>query len=145
MASRDRVYAKFGVAAEAAQLFETELGNLLLAVTGTENRWRHEPDPKSARQLLDRINNRETLGRLLGAVRDKIDIDADTTDQLASGVAARNRLNHGFFLRHNFRIQSEEGRAIMIGDLEQLHEELFVAWQLASALSGRALQELHKH
>jgi hypothetical protein len=34
MASRDDLYCKFGVTAEAAQLFETELGTLLLAARG---------------------------------------------------------------------------------------------------------------
>ena len=34
MATRDDLYAKFGATAEAAQLFETELGTLLLVASG---------------------------------------------------------------------------------------------------------------
>ena len=36
MATREEVYAKFGLTAEAAQLFETELGTILLAREGEE-------------------------------------------------------------------------------------------------------------
>ena len=39
VATRDELYAKFGVTAEAAQLFETELGPLILCVRGLEEGW----------------------------------------------------------------------------------------------------------
>ncbi len=39
MATREEVYQKFGVTAEAAQLFETELGTLLLGAQGVNNGW----------------------------------------------------------------------------------------------------------
>jgi hypothetical protein len=143
MATRDELYAKFGITAEAAQLFETELGTLLLAVTGIAEHWKDQPDPASARELLDHINDKHTLGRLLGTVSDKVDFDKVTRDKLASAVAARNRLNHGFFLRHGVSIQSGEGREAMVAELEKLHDELFNAWQLASTMSDLALKALH--
>lgn len=54
---------------------------------------------------------------------------------MTSAVQARNRLNHGFFEKHNFSIQTDQGRHAMLADLEALHEELFNAWQLASAMT----------
>ncbi|MFN4020896.1 MAG: hypothetical protein ACK4IC_10305 [Erythrobacter sp.] len=57
---------------------------------------------------------------------------------------ARNRLSHGFFERHNFRIQTSEGRAKMVADLEQLHAELFTAWQVASSITEAMVGELQR-
>ena len=45
MATRDELYAKFGVAAEAAQLYETDLGTMLLALEGWMNNWPIRPEP----------------------------------------------------------------------------------------------------
>lgn len=47
----------------------------------------------------------------------------------------------GFFERHNFKVQSEEGRDDMIADLEDLHEELFRCWREAEGLAN-ALAEV---
>ena len=52
-----------------------------------------------------------------------------------SALEARNRLSHGFFERHNLKIQTEDGRRKMIADLDCLHRELFLAWRTASDLS----------
>ncbi len=143
MATRDELYTKFGITAEVAQLFETELGTLLLAVTGLENGWYIAPDPEKARKALDQIEA-HTLGRLFGALRGKIEFENDLTDQFASGLKARNQLNHGFFQRHNFKIQTNEGREVMVSNLEELHEELFQAWQVASSMTVAILKLVHK-
>lgn len=134
MATRDELYAKFGITAEAAQLFETELGTLLLSVTALENGWHLTPDPKKARKALDEIEA-HTLGRLLGVLKGKVAFDEHLGERFASALKARNRLNHGFYERHNFKIQTDEGRDAMIAALEELHEELFQAWQVASGLT----------
>lgn len=52
MASRDELYAKFGMTAEAAQLFELELGTLLLCVRGLEAGWHVLPDGATATEVL---------------------------------------------------------------------------------------------
>jgi hypothetical protein len=135
LATRDELYAKFGVTAEAAQLFETELGTLLLCARGIEHGWHVEPDPDSARKLLDEID-RFTLGRLLGNIKKCVAVDEGLADRFASALKARNRLFHGFYEKHNFKIQTDEGRDAMIADLEVLHEELFSAWQVASAMTA---------
>jgi hypothetical protein len=71
MATREELYAKFGVTAEAAQLFETELGTLLLAINGLEHGWHLTPDPRKARETLDQIGA-HTLGRKLIKFVDRV-------------------------------------------------------------------------
>jgi len=140
MATRDELYAKFGIIAEAAQLFETELGTLLLSVSAIENSWHVTPDPVNARKALDQIEA-HTLGRLLGVLKGKVAFDEHLAERFASASKVRNRLNHGFYERHNFKIQTDEGRDVMIADLEKLHEELFQVWRIASGLTA-AMAEL---
>ncbi|MBN9514555.1 MAG: hypothetical protein J0H97_14210 [Alphaproteobacteria bacterium] len=143
MATRDEVYAKFGITAEAAQLFETELGTLLLWAHGIQNDWHVEPDRETARATLQQIN-RSTLGQLLIRVRTHVDLDDDIEDRFTAALEARNRLNHGFYERHNIKIQTEEGRDAMLADLVCLHDVLFDAWQIASAMTGLAMQALQR-
>lgn len=117
MATRDELYAKFGITAEAAQLFETELGTMLLCARGLEHGWHVEADPDSARKLLDDID-RSTLGRLLGSLRNCVSLDDGLTERFAFALKAQNRLFHGFYELHNFKIQTDEGRDAMIADLD---------------------------
>jgi hypothetical protein len=134
MAARYELYTKYGIAAEAAQLFETELGTLLLALRGLENDWHIIPDGVAAREVLDSID-RSTLGRVLNDLKRHITIESDLEERFSSALKARNRLAHGFFERHNFKIQTEGGRREMIADLDGLHGELFTAWRAASKLT----------
>ena len=135
MAERHELYAKYGIAAEAAQLFETELGTLLLCLEGIENGWHISPDGTAARNVLDSID-RKTLGQLLKALKKHTPLDDNIEEQFSSALEARNRLMHGFFEKHNFKIQTESGRAEMIAALNYLHGELFKAWQSAAKISG---------
>ncbi|MGB3537882.1 MAG: hypothetical protein WBA42_06955 [Mesorhizobium sp.] len=135
LATREDVYAKFGVTAEAGQLFETELGTLLLCARGLEHGWHVSPDGDKARAVLDEID-RSTLGRLLNMLHSRIRIESGLEEKFAAALRARNRLNHGFYEQHNFKIQTDAGRDVMIADLEALHEELFQAWRTASAMTA---------
>lgn len=137
MATRTQLYAKFGITTGAAQLFETELATLLLWSHGLEHGWHVAPDGRQARTVLDKIN-RDTLGRLLARLKQRVTLDDDLEIRFASTLQARNRLIHGFYEQHNFKIQTREGRGEMIADLEVLHDELFRAWQLASAMTSIA-------
>lgn len=133
MADRHELYAKFGIAAEAAQLFETDLGTLLLCLKALDNDWHVVPDGDAAREVLDQIDG-STLGRLLHNLKRYIKIEGDLAEGFMSALAARNRLSHGFFERHNFNIQTELGRREMISDLDDLHSKLFLAWRSASGI-----------
>lgn len=141
MATRDELYAKFGVTAEAAQLFETELGTLLLCAHGLSRNWHVVPAGDAGRELLRDID-RSTLGGLLTKLKRHVDFDEDLTTRFSSALAARNKLNHGFYERHNFKIQTDEGRDEMMADLEALHNELFSAWRIASAMTSVATEAI---
>lgn len=70
------VYRKFGEVAEATQLLETELGNLLLLYKGVEAGLFEIKNPMAATQILEQIN-RNTLGQLLWQLRGNYnDLDA---------------------------------------------------------------------
>ena len=135
MASREDLYAKFGIAAEAAQLLETELGTMILCLRGLENGWHIIPDAEAGRIELEEIDS-STLGRLLKNLKGRVELKDDLEPRFSSALAARNRLIHGFYERHNFKIQTEIGRDEMIADLDLLHNELFEAWQIASAMTS---------
>lgn len=146
MATRDEVYAKFGITAEAAQLFETDLNTLLLAVHGLNEGWHIQPHPEVAQKVADDLDA-STLGNLLKRLNGKspVQIDEALKERFASALKARNRLIHGFYERHNFRIQTDGGRDKMIEDLEKLHTELFETWQIAHAMMEIATDYVKKH
>jgi hypothetical protein len=135
MATRDEVYAKFGITAEAAQLLETSLGNALLPIQGLKKGWHLETQPDEAQEALDRIDA-GTLGNLLGEIQKHVTFEGDLPTFFLSALKTRNRLMHGFYLRHDFKIQTDEGRDEMMVDLEAMHTELFNAWRVADAMDG---------
>lgn len=146
MATRNEVYCKFGIAAEAAQLFETDLNTLLLAAHGLNEGWHVQPNPEAAQKAADALDA-ATLGALLSKLTSKglVQIDDALRKRFASALKARNRLIHGFYERHNFRIQTDEGRDKMIADLEKLHTELFQAWQIAQNMVTVVMDHVKEH
>ena len=70
MATRDQLYAKFGITAEAAQLFETVLGTIVLIAKGRNNDWFVDTDPVAAATILKRVE-RSTLGGILNGLLSK--------------------------------------------------------------------------
>jgi hypothetical protein len=131
----DDVYRKFGETAEAAQLLETELGNVLLISRGAEAGLFTKPDPEIGSVILDTIN-RHTLGELIKRLnRAPQSLDALET-QLQNALRERNRLFHSFYRQHNFRRNSDAGRAIMLTDLGSIHETLLSAYKAVLLLSG---------
>jgi hypothetical protein len=135
MPSLDDVYRKFGETAEAAQLLETQLGNLLLNVRATNAGLLSEQDPVLAREIVDTIN-RSTLGHLLKQLCPVISQEEGLEKLLSEALLARNRLNHSFYRQHNFRRNAEQGRAHMMEDLESIHEIILRAYKAMLALSG---------
>src|SRR5579871_1328737 len=115
MPTLDDVFRKFGEAAEAGQLLETELGTLLLSVE-TAKEGLIEGDGIRATEIMRSIN-RTTLGGLIRRVKVGQSLE-EIELLLESALRARNRLMHSFYRQHNFRKFSEEGRTIMMDDLE---------------------------
>lgn len=145
MATRDEVYCKFGITAEAAQLFETDLNTLLLAARGLNEGWHVRPNPEAAKKMADHLDA-ATLGTLLSNLKGNgiVQIDQNSRDRFASALKARNRLVHGFYERHNNRIQTDKGRDKIIADLEAIHTEMFTAWQVAQAMMIFATEQFRK-
>jgi hypothetical protein len=142
LATREQVYEKFGITAEAAQLLETELSTLMIGIRGLENDWHITgPDREVGRRAVEEIDG-HTLGAMLKKLKGIVQIDDFLAAKLTSALKARNRLIHGFYERHNFKIDDEIGRDAMIADLEKLHEELFQAWQIAGGMTATFMKIL---
>lgn len=135
MPTLDDVYRKFGEATEAAQLLETELGNILIKIGVAEENLLSEPNPERASALFKKIN-RQTLGQLLKNANNSTESVSHLEALLSRSLAERNRLSHSFYRRHNFRRNSEEGRVLMLKDLESIHDTLLEAYKAVMLLSG---------
>lgn len=135
MPTLDDIYHKFGFASEAAQLLETQLGNMLFAASAIEGGLLAAPDVARAEDLISSVN-RHTLGQLLKSLRKSHEPIDNLEALLTRALAERNRLVHSFYREHNFRKNSEEGRALMMIDLECIHDVLLEAYTAVLRLSG---------
>ena len=139
--SLNEVYRKFGEVSEAAQLLETELGNLLLLHKGVEAGLFENKNPEAAALILEQIN-RNTLGQLLWQLRGNYN-DLDALESLLNvAKAERNRLIHSFYREHNFRRNSAGGLALMLQDLEKKHEKIIDAYKAGMKRLGIDLDKI---
>lgn len=146
MPTLDDVYRKFGEVSEAAQIVETDLGTTLMffgAVVEGIITPTLEVDSKRASDLMRRING-QTFGQLLKNTQRHTDALDQIEPLLSNALVERNRLAHSFFRQYNFRRSSESGRAIMMQDLEAIHETLLQAMKALSLLQGIDLDELER-
>lgn len=141
MPTLDDVYRKFGETSEAAQLLETELGNILLLHHCLEADLIESPDTERATGIYRQINRR-TLGQLIKELGLSITSSAQLQELLSQALTVRNRLAHSFYLRHNLRRNSDAGCAIMMKDLESMHDRLLEAYKAVMLLSGVDLNML---
>ena len=141
MATLDDVYRKYGEASEAAQLLETQLGNLLLSQECIEAGLLEDPDLDRATAIHKRVT-KQTLGRLIQSVGTITESNVDLPGLLRDALTSRNRLAHSFFLQHNFRRNSARGRETMLRDLEVIHNTLLEAYDAALLLSGVDIEKL---
>ena len=135
MSTLDDVYRKFGETSEAAQLLETELGNILIKIDVAEANLLNEKNPERASELFKKIN-RQTLGQLLKNVGSSTESVSHLETLLSRALDERNRLSHSFYRHHNFRRNSDEGRQLMLNDLESIHDTLLEAYKAVMLLSG---------
>ena len=141
MSTLNDVYRKFGETSEAAQLLETELGNLLLEVGGIEADLFHNPNPVVAMELMTKIN-RKTLGQLIRNAKRAVYSVNELETILSEAQSERNRLAHTFYRQHNFRRNSEEGCQIMMDDLEKIHHKILEAYKAILLLSGIDIEKI---
>ena len=141
MPTLDDIYRKFGETAEAAQLLETQLGTMLLLIRGAEDDLFTVPNPKRAFDLCGTIN-RHTLGQLIKSLNSTTQSLDALESLLSKALQERNRLIHSFYRDHNFRRNSDEGRALMLEDVESIHDTLLQAYKAVMLLSGVELEAL---
>ena len=138
MPSLDNVYRKFGETAEAAQLIETELGTILLAARCIKEGLLENQNPARAADILGSVN-RYTLGQLFKNLKNHNQSLDALEDLLLRALEERNRLFHSFYRTHNFRRNSDEGRALMLEDLEAIHSVLLEAYKAIMKANGTDL------
>jgi hypothetical protein len=141
MPTLDEVYCKFGAVAEGAQLLETELGTMQLSSEVLAHELFAGDKGALATEIYNEIN-KSTLGRLLKQLAKSAGLQGDLELLLANALAERNELFHSFYRRHNFRRNSDEGRAKMIEDLDRKHETILEAYKAVMRLSGTDLDDL---
>ena len=124
-------------------VFETALGTVVLAAKGHNNDWYCVQNPEMAGKALSKINS-STLGGILKDLKRELSFgeDGSLVAQFERGLLARNRLFHGFFESHAYKIQTDEGRDEMIVDHEELHDELFRCWRVAEGIAAALTEEL---
>jgi hypothetical protein len=135
MPTLEDVYCKFGFAAEAAHVLETQLGNMLLLHRAIKEDLIGGNNPERARVVWDSVT-RQTIGQLLKNLTNHSQSLDRLNDLLLTALKERNRLFHSFYTSHNFRKNSEEGRLIMLQDLEGIHTALLGASKALLLLKG---------
>lgn len=141
MSTLEDVYQKFGFVAEAAQLLETELGNMLFEHRCFAEGLLDGANPARAADILGSVN-RHTLGQLLKGLNNRSQ-SVDSLDSLLKiAHHERNRLFYSFYREHNFRRNTGEGREIMLQDLEEIHCALLDAYKALMTFRGVDLDAL---
>jgi len=141
MPTLDEVYRKFGEVAEAAQLLETELGTMQLCAEGMEYDLFAGDKGELATEIYNKIC-KSTLGQILKQLMKAAGFSGDLELLLANALAERNQLFHSFYRKHNFRRNSDEGRAKMLEDLDRKHKTILEACKAVMRLSGIDLDKL---
>ena len=141
MPTLDDVYRKYGEVSEAAQLLETELGTMLFQNSAIEADLIVNPDPEKAVDIYNEIN-RHTLGQLINKLARKRTENNRLETLLDQALKTRNRLAHSFCLQHNLRRNSDQGCAVMLGDLNSMHDQLLDAYKAVMLLQGIDLEAL---
>jgi hypothetical protein len=139
------LYAEFGMAAEKAQVLETEAGNLALSyLTLLVNTDKITPEETEMYRSIVDDANRKTLGALLKHIKGHMTFDDTIVGIIDEGVKQRNYLTHHIFRTHNFALFREEGRKVMVAELKEIqgkldraHAMLHVISELLEQIAGR--------
>jgi len=135
-ADKHELYAEFGVASEMAQVLELAAGNFALDYLCLFFNPDEITDEQRAmfRSLIDDVNQM-TLGRLLKNIKTSATFDQNFLDTVETALERRNYLMHRFFRTHNFAINGEEGRRVMIEELKDIQNDLNRAHAILYAAS----------
>ncbi|MBC8286328.1 MAG: hypothetical protein H8E42_02515 [Nitrospinae bacterium] len=125
------VYARYGLTAYTAQLFEIELGQFLIHVLQMQNLVR------TVEELDSIVNNisQKTLGFILNELKKKTKLEPRLEEKLKIAVDKRNYLTHHYFYKNSFKFFSKKGQAEMIAELNALRELFEEAENISLSLS----------
>ena len=133
MATLDEVHRKFGEVSMDAQLLEYELGTLNLEHEYNDMGLFENPDPNKATEIEKKINKR-TFGTLKKNLEQGGESIEHIKQLLNDALESRNRLTHRFYAYH--QCDSDDGRDVMLRDLEAIHKVLLEAFKKILRLSG---------
>lgn len=124
------VFAFYGLAAFNAQCAEKSLVNFAMAYKLLDE------SALSQEQWLELYDgfNSKTFGRLLGQVKNRVELPSELIDHLNISLQKRNWLAHDFFYDYAVDFSDEDGRKDMINELQSLI--------LLFQLSDRAVEKL---
>lgn len=109
------VYARFGLVAFKAQVFDHALVNLLTVAGSVDDRMtQNEVD-----QCLEKLF-KKTSGQLVNDVSAQSRLEAEDLGICRHAVAERNRLIHRFFREHAENFMTSRGQQAMLDDLGEI-------------------------
>ena len=128
---RKDVFAWFGSAAYAAQLFEVELVTLLIGQARLA-------DPNYSIEKLNDLDNllsKKTLGQLLHEVKKHFTVSTEFEEILMEYRDKRNYLAHHFFSKNGEKLLSISGCKEMAIELQEIYGSLREADQIVTKMS----------
>jgi uncharacterized protein YutE (UPF0331/DUF86 family) len=128
---RKEMFAWYGAAMYAAQLFEVELVTLLLAL----KKLRDPETDQSDYDDLDILLSRKTLGALLKELEKHCFLEPEFKDLLTGYRDQRNFLAHEFFYTSANEMRSRQGFEKLTIELQDLENQFRVADQIAMKMS----------
>ena len=139
------LYYEFGRAAEVAQTMELEAGNLALvyATILLDTSTITDEQRESFQALVQDVNKR-TFGNLFRQIQNIGRIDDGAIATVNEALEKRNYLMHKFFRKHNFAIDSAEGRKAMLAEIREIQVSLSLAHAVLSAMTASLSQLLAK-
>ncbi len=128
---RKEMFARYGAAMYAAQLFEVELVTLLLSLKRLR-----DPDTKpSEYDDLDALLSRKTLGALLKELEKHCVLAQEFKEMLIGYRDQSNFLAHEFFYARANEMRTREGFEKLIDELQELEHQLRTADQITMKIS----------
>jgi hypothetical protein len=125
------LYCKYGRTVEMAQVMELAAGNLALAFISVmfDPKTINDEQRRMFKSVIDDVDKR-TFGNLLIQIRKTVTISEEIEQTVTEALEKRNYLIHRFFRKHNFAINSEEGRQAMNIELDDIYRALNLAHAL---------------
>lgn len=116
------VYAYYGLASYAAQVFER--GVIFLTVVSRiygKERYKSQEEFEDAFT----VQEKNTLGKLFKILKTRVEIDEALTTRMTDAISKRNWLIHGYFYDRAYEFTVSKGRELMIDELIIMRDEFF--------------------